>query len=162
MASPADKGDLSLTLYLLNIEENGEARRTDMKAAGQGLLQYPPLAVNLHYLLTAYSNADVQSRTLDEHRIMGKVLQIVHDHAAVKEPYLQGSLAETGEALRMSIESMDSDTLIGIWSFGDAPYRMSLVLKVGPIYVDSTRTKQASRVIERQLHLKDRSSRQED
>ncbi|MBD2846097.1 DUF4255 domain-containing protein [Paenibacillus sp. IB182496] len=156
MASPADKGDLSLSLYLFNIKENGESRRTQMQPLGTGELQYPPLAINLHYLLTAHSAADMQSRTLDEHRMLGRALQLLHDHAVIRGPLLQGGLAESGEEIQIAVESIASDTLTGFWNFGDAPYKMSLVLRVGPVFLDSTRTRKASRVIEREIRLQDK------
>ncbi|WP_256256137.1 DUF4255 domain-containing protein [Paenibacillus sp. BC26] len=156
MASPADKGDLVLSLYLYRITENSEARRNEMQARGSGMLQFPPMAVDLHYILTPYSSADLHSRTLDEHVIIGRAMQVLHDHAIVRGGYLQGSLAESNEELRVVVESLPVDILTGLWNFGDMPYKMSLPIRVGPVNVDSTRLKSTTRVVERHIKLEEK------
>ncbi len=157
MASPADKGDFVLTLYLYRVSENGESRRNEPLPRGNGMLQHPPMAVDLHYILTAYSNADLQSRTLDEHRIIGRALQIMYDHAIVRTPYLQGSLADSGEELRVALEPLSADALSGMWNFGETPYRLTVPIRVGPVLIDSTRIKSATRVVERHIRLEDKN-----
>lgn len=156
MASPADKGDLSLALYLYRITENGEARRSEMQARGSSMLQFPPTALDLHYIMIPYSSADLQSRTLDEHRIIGRALQVVYDNAIVRAPYLQGSLADNNEELRITVDLLSTDTLTGLWNYGDAPYKLAVPLRLGPVYLDSTRLKPTSRVVERQLRLEEK------
>src|SRR5690606_37200960 len=60
IAPPDEKGDLVLSLYLYNIRENGESRKTQMQNRGNGELQYPPMALDLYFLLTAHSTAEVK------------------------------------------------------------------------------------------------------
>lgn len=152
LASPRDAGDLSLSLFLFNVTENGESRRTGMIERG-GVLQFPPQAVDLYYLVTAYSNADRLTRSLDEHRILGKAMQIFYDNAVLRPPYQEGSLAESGETPRIAHVAMDSEELVKIWQFGDLPYKLSTVYRVGPVLLDSNRTKEAPRVVERHIGL---------
>ena len=120
------------------------------------MLQFPPSALDLHYLITPYSNADLQSRTLYEHRIIGRALQVLYDNAIVRSPFLQGSLAENSEELRITVDSLSTDTLTGMWNFGDMPFRLSIPIRVGPVYIDSTRVRPTSRVVERQLRLEEK------
>ncbi len=127
-----------------------------MQARGSGMLQFPPMALDLHYIVTPYSNADLQSRTLDEHVIMGRALQILHDNAIVRGSYLQGSLAENNEELRIVMEPLTVDALTGMWNFGDMPYKMSLPIRVGPVFLDSTRLKSTTRVVERVIQLEEK------
>jgi hypothetical protein len=155
MASPADKSDFVLTLYLYSIRENGDARRSDLVPQG-GELRYPPMALDLQYIITAHSSADLHSRTLDEHRVLGRVLQVLHDHSVLRSPYLEGSLAASGEEVRITPESFDANQMAGIWRFGESPYKLSLVYRVGPVLVDSTRVKPSPRVVERHITLRDK------
>lgn len=154
LASPADKGDLSLSLYLVGVRESGEARRNAMQAQG-GQLRYPPLALDLTYMVTAHSAAEPLARTLDEHLMLGKVMQTLYDNAVLRAPYLEGSLAMSGEELRITAENMDTDQLVRLWQFGDLPYKLSLVYRVGPILLESTRVKPGPRVVERRITLRD-------
>jgi hypothetical protein len=154
MASPVDKGDFVLSLYLCSIRENGEARRNEMQPQG-GILRYPPLAVDLHYLLTAHSTADMLTRTLDEHRVLGKVMQVLYDNAVLRSPYLEGTLSENNEELRITAESYTTEQLTQLWQFGDNPYKLSLAYRVGPVLLESNRVKPGPRVLERSITLRD-------
>ncbi|QTH46703.1 DUF4255 domain-containing protein [Cohnella sp. LGH] len=155
MASPVDKGDLALTLYLCSIRENGEARRNEMLPQG-GVLRYPPLAVDLQYMLTAHSAADLHTRILDEHRILGKAMQALYDNSVLRSPYLEGTLLENGEELRITHENLNTDQLTQLWQFGDNPYKLSLLYRVGPVLLESNRVKPGSRVLERHITLRDK------
>jgi len=155
MASPVDKGDFVLSLYLCSVRENGEARRTEMQPQG-GVLKFPPLAVDLNYLLTAHSSADLLTRTLDEHRILGRAMQVIYDNAVLRSPYLEGTLAENNEELRITAESYSMEQLAQLWQFGDNPYKLSVVYRVGPVMLDSNRVKPGPRVLERTITLRDK------
>lgn len=155
MASPVDKGDFVLSLYLCSIRENGEARRNEMQPVG-GVLRYPPLAVDLHYLLTAHSTADLHTRTLDEHRVLGRVMQVLYDNSVLRSPYLEGTLSENNEELRVTAESLSTDQLTQLWQFGDNPYKLSLAYRVGPVLLESNRVKPGPRVLERNITLRDK------
>ncbi|MFX3632984.1 MAG: DUF4255 domain-containing protein [Candidatus Pristimantibacillus sp.] len=156
IASPRDAGDLALSLFLFNVKENGEARRTSMQDRG-GVLQYPPQALDLYYLVTAHSNADRLTRSLDEHRILGRVMQVLYDNSVIRAPYLEGSLAESGETLRISHIGMEGEEMLKLWQFGDLPYKLSVVYRIGPVLLDSTRSKTVSRVVERHIVLEDKN-----
>jgi len=155
MASPRDAGDLVLSIFLFNVKENGESRRTGMQDRG-GVLQYPPLALDLYFLITAHSNADRLTRSLDEQRVLGRAMQVLYDNSVIRSPYLEGSLAESGETVRISHAGMDGEGLLKLWQFGDLPYKLSTVYRVGPILLDSNRTKEVSRVVERHIVLEDK------
>ncbi|MFC5406962.1 DUF4255 domain-containing protein [Cohnella soli] len=155
MASPVDKGDLVLSLYLCSIRENGEARRNELQPQG-GTLKFPPLAVDLQYLLTAHSTADLHTRTLDEHRVLGKAMQALYDNSVLRGAYLEGSLAESNEELRITSENYSSEQLTQLWQFGDNPYKLSLAYRVGPVLLESNRVKPVTRVLERNITLRDK------
>ncbi|WP_337914027.1 DUF4255 domain-containing protein [Cohnella zeiphila] len=155
IASPADKGDLALSLYLCAVRENGDARRNEMQLQG-GVMRYPPLTVDLHYLLTPHSTADLQTRALDEHRLLGRAAQVLYDHSIVRSPYLEGTLAENEEELRITSVGLEPDQITRYWSFGDLPYKLSLVYRVGPVLLESNRVKPTSRVVERRIKLQEK------
>jgi hypothetical protein len=155
MASPRDAGDLALSLFLFNVKENGEARRTGMVDRG-GVLQYPPQALDFYFMMTAHSNADRLTRSLDEHRILGRAMQVLYDNAVLSGPYLEGTLAEGSGAIRLTLASMEGEELMKLWQFGDLPYKLSVVYRVGPVMLDSNRVKPVSRVVERHIVLEEK------
>lgn len=155
MASPRDAGDLALSLFLFNVKENGEARRTGMVDRG-GVLQYPPQALDFYFMMTAHSNADRLTKSLDEHRILGRAMQVLYDNAVLSGPYLEGTLAESGSAIRLTLMSMEGEEVMKLWQFGDLPYKLSVVYRVGPVMLDSNRVKVVSRVVERHIVLEEK------
>ncbi len=150
LAHPGDKGDMNLSLYLYEIKENTDFRSNDLIDQGDRM-RYPPIALDLSYLITAHSASDVLTRAIDEQRIMGKMMQVLHDHNILKGEDLVGSLAGTNGAYRIVKEEIPLETAISL--FPSLPYKLSLSYKIGPVYLDSTRTKSVSRVRERHLKV---------
>jgi hypothetical protein len=153
LASPADKGDLYLSLFLYNIKESGDNRQTQMIARGTSAIQFPPMTVDLYYLLTAHSTAELQSRVVDEHRILGRAMQVLYDNSVLRGPALVGTLADQGEEVRVVMDTLTGEALTRMWNFADAPYRLSIGYVVGPVYIDSTRIKTTKRVTERDFRI---------
>lgn len=149
LASPADKGDLNLSLFMYHIMEYGEIRQNQLIARDSKSMSYPPMALDLYFLVTAHSTAELHSRGLDEARILGKVMQVLYDHSVLKGSYLKGTLAENNEEIRIVINNEPIEILTRIWNFPNVPYKLSLSYEVGPVYLDSQRLKSGQRVTRR-------------
>lgn len=154
LASPMDKGDMNLTVYLYHVRENTEVRNNDLIDQGN-VMRYPPIPLNLSYLITAHSSSDVLTRAIDEQRIMGRTIQLLHDHAVLRGEDLEGSLAGTDNSFRIQKDDVPLETMISL--FPNHPYKLSIGYQLGPIMLDSTRTKAVSRVKERHLKLEQRN-----
>lgn len=159
MCSPAEKGDFQLTLYLYNIEESGEYRRNDMIKLNDGNLMYPPTSFNLYYLMTAYSTAELKSKALDEHKILGRAIQVLNDNAILKGEALHGSLGNDEEEIKIQVKNLTYDEMMRIWNFHDVPYSLSIAYRVGPILIDSKRIKKVKRVVESRIEINEKNRR---
>jgi hypothetical protein len=153
LAHPHDKGDLNLSLFLFDIRENTEVRNSDLIDQGDRM-RYPPIALDLFYLVTAHSSSDILTRAIDEHRIIGRTMQVLHDHPVLRGSDLAGSLAGTDGQYRIVKQELPLEMAVSL--FPNMPYKLSLCYKVGPVYLDSTRTKPVSRVRERKVDLRQR------
>lgn len=152
LASPADKGDFALTLFLFSIEPNGVNQQAYMMNSRGNSERPSPMAVDLSYLLTAHSTAELQTRGLDEHHIMGRAIQVLYDNTVIKGSALQGALADADEELRVvMIEQLSLHTAITL--FPSMPYKLSFSFKIGPVYIDSTRTRPIKRVVARDTQV---------
>jgi hypothetical protein len=149
-ASPADITDDTqplLSFFLYQLHENPHLKNEAMLETSTGALRYPPLALNLHYLLTAYA-----SSRETEHQILGRAMQILHDNAILRGSLLQGSLATTFEEVVVNINPLTLDEMNKLWSlFSSKPYRLSVTYRVSTALIDSTRVRAAGRVIQRSL-----------
>ncbi len=69
-------------------------------ADGVTRLKNPPLALDLHYLLTAYANADTEAEAL-----LGYAILILHDYPILSRNDIQHSLGKLPNPIRRSILS---------------------------------------------------------
>lgn len=149
-ASPADISDDTqplLSFFLYQVNENPHLKNEGMLETNTGALRYPPLALNLYYLLTAYA-----SSRETEQQILGRAMQILHDNAIIRGSLLQGTLASTFEEIVVNINSVTLDDMNKLWSlFSGKPYRLSVTYRVSTALIDSTRERAAGRVIQRAL-----------
>ena len=108
-------------------------------------LSNPPLALNLHYLLTAYGNADFQAEIL-----LGYAMHLLHERpvldraailraldpsplgASILPPAFQtltaSDLADQVDAVTVTPEPMDTEEMSRLWSAMQAHYRPSAPL----------------------------------
>ncbi|MFD2171201.1 DUF4255 domain-containing protein [Tumebacillus lipolyticus] len=153
LVAPADKGDFVLSLFLYQIEQNGMAQQSYMIDNGPSV-QDPPMAVDLHYLITAHSSADLQTRAIDEQRIMGRALQVLHDNSWLKGSALQGALSDSNEEFKIVMrEPINLHTAITL--FPNQPYKLSFNFMAGPVYIDSGKNKPIGRIVERSDKVED-------
>jgi hypothetical protein len=114
----------------------------------------PPLALNLHYLLTAYGNADFQAEIL-----LGYAMHLLHerpvlDRDAIRKalspsplgpsilpPAFQAltaaDLADQLEAVTITQEPMDAEEMSRLWSAIQAHYRPTATYVVSVVLIEA-------------------------
>ncbi|EFM11334.1 conserved hypothetical protein [Paenibacillus curdlanolyticus YK9] len=151
LLSPADvEGqNVSLTLFLYYIAENPHLKN-DQPFNGR---DRPPLALDLYYLLTAYTPVqDIQQRTLEEQRVLGRAMRLLYDNSLLYGSRLQGSLRGTDETLRITMNPLPLTELTSIWhAIPKQHYRPSIGYVVSPVKLDSAIDAQSAAVKERTL-----------
>jgi hypothetical protein len=159
LCSPAEKSDFQLTLHLYSIVENGEFRPVSMVNAGENKLRFPPMSLTLFYLLTAHSSADVKSRANDEQRILGRAIQVLNDNRVLDGSKLIGTLADNNEALEVVFERTTHEEMLKLWSFPSVPYKLSVIYKVSPVFIESTKVREVKRVIDAEITVRQTKGR---
>ena len=67
LCSPSDRNDVTLGIFLYDIIESEELRRsTTMTNTVSDRLYYPPIYLNLYYMITPYFTGNVKYRMLSE------------------------------------------------------------------------------------------------
>jgi hypothetical protein len=138
LCHPADATDISLGVYLYDIQENGENRQTDMISAGLTHLRFPPLSLNLHYLLTAY---------VSPHILMPRAMQVLYDHAVLN--------LFPEETLYIHLLNISAKEKLRLWHFPNIPYRLSMCYSLGPVFLESARLVQTPRVLSSEFFIKE-------
>lgn len=141
ICSPKEYGDMVFGIFLYDIRESNDLRLNGMQAFDQNHLQFPPLYLELYYMMTAYSNIDIRYREEENHRMLTKAMQVMQDH-----PRLDGDSPLHAELLNLTLEEK-----MAIWNrFGDG-YRLSVFYKISPVRLESTLRQEISRVQEIQV-----------
>jgi hypothetical protein len=145
---------LNLFLYRTSINQ-GWAELGLPSFDGNGTaLAHPPLALNLHYLLTAYGVADFEAEIL-----LGYAMHLLHerpvlDRAAIRRaldpspldpsilpPAFQAltasDLADQLEAVTITREPMDTEELSRLWSAIQSHYRPTAAYVVSVVLIEA-------------------------
>ena len=147
LASPAEKGDMALCVYLYDVKESERYRMSGMICNGENRQKFPPVHLTLFYMITAFSSSDVKFRSDEEQRILGRVIQVLHDY-----PILNPHTMEFGtggeEGIRMEMDKADMDEKTKVWNFPNLAPKLSLFYHMGPVPIESAKTKTIKRVQE--------------
>ncbi|WP_243073642.1 DUF4255 domain-containing protein [Microbacterium sp. SS28] len=147
-----------LNLFLYRVSPNPGWRNVglpEFDPAG-GRTSNPPLALDLHYLLTAYGTADFEAEIL-----LGYAMSILHAHpvldrasitTALQAGVVSGSilppayaalaaadLADQAAAITVTTEPIDSEEMSRLWSAIQANYRPSVGYLVTVVLIEATK-----------------------
>ena len=93
-ARPAEaKGD-QLNIFLYQTVPNAAWRNMNMpRQVRAGEAGLPPLALNLHYLITAFATDDDDTKS---HRWLGEAMRILYDHPVLGAQEIKDALSDSG------------------------------------------------------------------
>jgi|SRR5215831_2926871 len=147
LKSPADEapqqGKPKVNLFVYRVMENPFGKNQELEAIGPSAFAYPPLWLNLFFLLTPFAEDK-----LDELRVFGEAMRVLHDNSIVSAPLLKGGLDHTVEELHVDLCPFTLEQLAQIWSALDKPYRLSVCYEVRTVLIDSLVETPISRVLE--------------
>jgi hypothetical protein len=155
LCSPDDKGDIVLGLHLYDIRESEEIRLNDMQNLDVGRQRNPSAYLTLSYMITAYSTADVKFRAGEDHKILGKVVQVFHDNSVLSAATLDPVERAAEMSLRIRMVNLEVEEKQRLWNFPNNPYRVSLFYRISPVEVESARIKSVQRVVQVDLGVKE-------
>jgi len=136
-----------VNVFLYHTAPNAAWRNMDIPIQVKpGETAFPPLALNLYYIITAYgqNNDDILS-----HNLMGRAMSVLHDHsvlspdeiATIPNPNgdpLDSGLPKQFERLRITPETLTSEEMYKLWSAFQTHYRISAAYQVSVVLIDST------------------------
>lgn len=148
LCTPSDRGDIILGVNLYDVRENQEIVPTNMTSVGLKQQRYPSSFYNLYYMITAYSISDIKFRAAEDHKILGKVLQVLKDNPVFTAEQLDHAYASSQYVPKIELMQMETEEKFKLWNVPDVPYRLSLFYKVYPVEVESSRIKGVTRIVD--------------
>jgi hypothetical protein len=136
-----EKPPPTLNLFLYQTAINAAWRNLDMPQVKSGEGGRPPLALNLHYLITPYPKDDGQA-SVRNHRILGAAMSVLHDHPVllpgdIANPPDDGGLPDQFERLRITLLPLSIDEMSKLWSALQTNYRVSVAYEVTVLLIES-------------------------
>lgn len=146
LATPADRGDLVLCIHLYDISESEDYRESGMISDGVNRQKYPPIYLTLSYMITVFSTSDVKFRSMEEQRIMGRVIQVLRDYPILNLETMEFTSGRGRNGVRLEMRKMELEEKMKLWNFPNLASKPSLYYKMGPLPMESSRTKGIQRV----------------
>ena len=152
LCGPGDRGSFVVGLHPYDVREYAHARRMEPVVLPDGRRQDPPGSYILYYMLSVVSKSEVATRTLDEQRILGKVLQLLRDNALLPERHMPVRLRDAGEPMALELTQMELEEKVKVWTMFNEPWRPCVFFSVSPVLIDSAVIRDgAPRVLESAL-----------
>lgn len=135
------EGANQLNLFLYQTALHPHLRNTDVPGQVRpGESAYPPLALKLDYLVTAYGkNQD----DLLAHRVLGRAMSLLHDRALLMPGEIELALKGADvhlqvERVRITPHPLSTEELSKLWAVFQTPYRVSATYQASVVLIDSS------------------------
>lgn len=144
------KGPL-VNLFLYRVCENAALQNGELAGHGErGAYGHPPLALDLHYLVTTYGQTQNAGgpKLEDEivaHWLLGSAMRILHDFAIIT-PQLPTSgggqvldpvLVDGPERVKLSLQPISLEDLSKVWTALSRPFRVSAAYEVTVVQIEA-------------------------
>jgi Pvc16 N-terminal domain len=136
--STDDRNQLNLFLY--QTLPDAAWRNMDLpRQVRSGETAMPPVALTLHYLLSAYPSNEDDSAA---HVLLGQAMRIFHDHAIldrndIRNALPQNDLFEQVEAVRITPLALSVEEISKLWTAFATNYRVSAAFEVSVVLIES-------------------------
>lgn len=152
LCSPHESENNQLTVYLYQVEEDTQGVQSGYYQVDRNTQRKRPARYNLRFLVTAHSKAPAQLKEADQYRMIGAALQVLKDHPVIDAGYLSGSLAEQGAVINVVLEKTSQDQLLKIWNNTSTQYKLSFVVLLSGVEIDSRRERTITRVTDVEIY----------
>jgi hypothetical protein len=157
LESPAEHQENSsdpalLSVYLYRITEDPYMKNRVAVEGNGGKIRKAPMSLDLFYLITPLLKAP-----RDQQIVLGKILQVLYDHPTLEGTDLAGSLATSGELVRVVFNAVPLQEVSWVWQALETPYRLSVTYTVRVTLLDSTVEQAEQRVLSRNMRYAEKA-----
>jgi hypothetical protein len=136
-----------VNIYLYHTAPSAALSNMDMlrKVRG-GELAQPPVALTLHYLVSAYGHNDDETAA---HILLGQAMRIFHDNAVLDYSAIRAALGgndlyEQVERVRISPQPLTIEEISKLWTAFQTQYRISAAYRAEVVLIESRRPARAA------------------
>lgn len=154
LATPHSFGTLksvsksTVSVFLYKVNEHTELRNSPQRRMPDGTYRRQPMVLELCYLITTWGSRGNQpavndaAAALEEHKLLGVVMQGLYDHAEVSRAELYEDTTKPPvwgdhDSLQIVLESLPIEDLYRIWDSSELAYQLSATYKIRVLSLDS-------------------------
>jgi hypothetical protein len=127
-----------VSVWLYRVIRDEQRLNTPPERLGPNQLRYPPLPLCLHYLVTPIIDSnDSRAGPEVEQTVLGKVLQIFHDHPRLRGTDLRDDFSGTTIELHVRLEPLTLEEITRVWEALDSSYQLSVSYEVSVVNIAS-------------------------
>jgi hypothetical protein len=128
----------SCTIFLYKVAVNSVMRNGSRVVVRPGVTSRPLLPIDLSFLVTPWGKS-----SLDEHQILGIVLQTLYDNSELGFGSLVGDSWLPDDSVQLVLETLPIEEHFCIWDTVGMPYRLSAtyraqIIGIAPTVVETT------------------------
>jgi len=133
-----------LNLFLYHVVPNATWRNQTMPGGSRsGETAFPPLGLNLYYLLTAFGRDNDVQRPFS-HQLMGRAMSVLYDHPLLSADEIKASIPENDlwaqlERVRITLQPFAVEEIAKLWTGFQTQYRLSVAYEAAVVLIESTR-----------------------
>ncbi len=136
-----------IKLFIFRVYEAPEMKNLPHEISTDLVSKPPPLYLTIDLLIIP--NLE---KHIDNLKLAGKIIEILHENPVVRVPFLTGSLKDTDAELKVIDNPISLDDLTKLWtSFPETSLQLSLSYKITNIPLDPTREEELVPVKEVEL-----------
>lgn len=146
-AQQSDRVNLMLYQVVPNAAWRNQPMPGRVRAGEQG---FPPLALNLQYLLTVFGD---ESAGLKDHSLLGRAMLALHDRTVLQANDIRNAtedindsfmnttpdLHQQVERVKLTFQVMNMEELSKLWSTFQTQYRLSVPFEASVVLIESQR-----------------------
>lgn len=127
-----------MSVWLYRVIRDEQRLNTPPERLGPNQLRYPPLPLCLHYLVTPVIDSNGNGAGPEvEQTVLGKVLQIFHDHPRLRGTDLRDDFSGTTVELHVRLEPLTLEEITRIWEGLHSSYQLSVSYEVSVVNIAS-------------------------
>lgn len=137
ICEPKERGGYIVGVHPYDIKEDTSGQHQEKVVLPDGSVQDPPAKIELYYMISVCSKAELDTKAVDEARIIGKIIQIFKDNPTIPARYMPSSTNEPMENVPISPLPLNMEEKVKVWTMFGESYKLSVFYVVGPIAIDS-------------------------
>lgn len=148
ICEPKERGGYVVGLHPYDINEDTSGAQMEVRRLPDGGVQDPPAMIEMNYMISVSSKAELETKAMDEARIIGKIIQTFKDNATLPVRYMPDTADPNMAPVPISMRPLQMEEKVKVWTMFGETYKLSVFYIVGPIAIESEIIRKPRRRVE--------------